>query len=78
MTANVLIVDAFCLVLAVCGSMMAFRQKFVRRLIGRAAPPSQPAPEEPDPITYMLRISGIMIMAFGVALGLMVTLFNPA
>lgn len=78
MTANVLIVDAFCLVLVICGGTMAFRQNFVRRLLGRAAPSSRAASEQPDPLTYVLRIAGIMIMAFGVALGMMVTLFNPA
>lgn len=79
MPAHVLIVDALGVVLAVVGFLMAFRQGFVRNLFGLdgnrvAGPP--PADAEPDPLTYVLRISGVMIMVFGIALGLMVTLYQ--
>jgi len=74
----VLIIDLFCLIAAATGFMMAFRQSVVRRLIGR--PPVPPAdggrPEGSDPVTYILRISGTMVMVFGLAIGGMVTLFN--
>ena len=78
MSARVLIVDAFGLVLALSGFAMAFRQSFVRRLFGWSALRSRPVRGEGDPVTYVLRISGTMIMVFGIALGTMVTLFSLA
>lgn len=77
MPAYVPIVDGFGLILAVIGFCMAFRQDFVRRFIGR---PPRPATsnESGDPLTYILRIAGIMIMAFGIAIGGMVTMFSLA
>lgn len=78
MSAQVLIVDAFGLVLALSGFAMAFRQAFVRRLFGWSAPRARPIRDEGDPVTYVLRISGTMIMVFGIALGTMVTLFSLA
>jgi hypothetical protein len=80
MPGYVIAVDVFGLILAVIGFNMAFRQRFVRRLIGRPArPPSRIGGEqEDDPLTYILRISGIMIMAFGIALGAMLTIFHLA
>ncbi len=75
----VLIVDLFCLIAAVTGFTMAFRQSLVRRLIGQPmSPTSSTAAQngEADPITYILRISGTMVMVFGLAIGGMVTLFN--
>jgi hypothetical protein len=75
----VLIVDLFCLIAAVTGFMMAFRQSLVRRLIGRPASRASSTAvqnDAADPITYILRISGTMVMVFGLAIGGMVTLFN--
>lgn len=74
----VFIIDFFCLIFAFIGFNMAFRQSVVRRLIGRP-PTEKPAADGDsggDPITYILRISGTMVMVFGLAIGGMVTLFN--
>lgn len=79
MPGHVLIVDLFGVVLAVIGFTMAFRQKTFRRLIGRPPPPvsAKASPDaEGDPVTYILRIAGTMVMVFGLAIGVMVTLFN--
>lgn len=79
MPAHVFVVDAFALVLVVVGFTMAFRQASFRRAIGRPKPPSTPLrPDgaEDDPLTYILRIAGVMLMAFGIAIGGMLTLFN--
>ena len=78
MPAYVLIVDVFGLILAVIGFSMAFRQDFVRRLVGRPPRPAASVNENSDPLTYILRIAGIMIMAFGIAIGGMVTMFALA
>ncbi len=81
MSAHVLIVVFFGAVLAVIGFTMAFRQAFVRRLLGRPRrSPSQFGQDnsDEDPLTYILRIAGIMIMVFGIALGGMMTLFHTA
>ena len=78
MPAYVLIVDVFGLFLAVIGFCMAFRQDLVRRLIGRPPRPASSVNESDDPLTYILRIAGIMIMAFGIAIGGMVTMFSLA
>jgi len=74
MPGHVLIVDLFGLALAVTGFCMAFRQSFVRRLIGRPPQPDRDGSE--DPLTHILRIAGVMVMVFGVVLSGMVTLFN--
>jgi hypothetical protein len=79
--AYVLIVDGFAIVLAVLGFTMAFRQGVVRGLLGRGGSPvagRRPASPEQDPLTYVLRIAGMMILVFGLALGIMVTLFHLA
>ena len=76
MSAHVVIIDLFALVLMVCGFTMAFRQSFTRRLFGWSPAPEKPGSE--DPATYALRIAGTMIMVFGFTLGMMVTLFNLA
>lgn len=74
----VLIVDLFGVILAVIGFIMAFRQKVARRMLGRPAPRSAGIGDDSDPLTYILRIAGVMVMVFGLALGLMVTLFHLA
>jgi hypothetical protein len=68
----VLIVDFFGFVLAIVGFCMAFRQTAFRRLLGRPVqPPTQLHAQDAadDPLTYILRIAGIMIMIFGVVIG---------
>ncbi|HQA27461.1 MAG TPA: hypothetical protein PK893_15105 [Candidatus Competibacteraceae bacterium] len=55
---------------------MAFRQSFVRRMLGWSPAPGKTC--EADPTAYGLRIAGVMVMVFGFALGMMVTLFNLA
>jgi uncharacterized membrane protein YfcA len=72
-----LLVVAFGLCLAFIGFNMAFRQTAVRRLLGRPAPPRL-ADEDEDPLAYALRIAGVMIMAFGIVIGGMVTTFHFA
>lgn len=78
MSGHVLIVDLIALIVAAAGFAMAFRQPFVRRLFGWSPGPSGTDRTEDDAVTYVLRISGTMIMVFGIALGTMVTLFNMA
>lgn len=63
------------LVLAVAGFMLAFRQAWVRELLRRPAPPRL-AGDDDDPLAYVLRIAGIMIMAFGLVIGGMFTAFH--
>jgi hypothetical protein len=79
MPGYVLIIDLFGAILAGFGFTMAFRQSVIRRFIGGsdpAAPPIASAKNHEDPLTYVLRIAGIMMMAFGIAIGIMVTLFH--
>jgi hypothetical protein len=80
MPGYVLIVDFFGMVLAGAGFTMAFRQAFFRRLLGRAGSPARQTRSDhgEDPITYILRIAGVIVMAFGIAIASMVTLFHLA
>lgn len=81
MSASVLIVDCFGALLAVIGFTMAFRQRFVRGLMGRPPrPPSafHPDDDDQDPLTYILRIAGVMLMGFGIVIAGMVTLYHLA
>jgi hypothetical protein len=70
-----LIIVLLGLILVLLGFSMAFRQSTVRRLLGRPAPPRS-HDEDEDPLAYALRISGVMIMAFGVAIGVMFTIVH--
>lgn len=75
MPTYLVIVDIFGAVLAVVGFVMAFRQAFVRDLLGvKATPRSSSQPDDEDPLTYVLRIAGIMMAVFGIALAGMMTL----
>jgi nitrogen fixation protein FixH len=74
MPGHILIVDFFGLVLAVIGFNMAFRQRGVRRMLGRPAPSRSQEGASADPLAYGLRIAGVMIMIFGVVIAGMVTL----
>lgn len=69
--AGYLVVVGLGLCVAAIGFAMAFRQVAVRRLLGRPAPPRSSGEDE-DPLAYALRISGVMIMAFGIVIGGMV------
>ena len=64
MPGYVFVVDIFGAILAVTGFMMAFRQSVIRRLIGR--PPASTSiarqSDADDPVTYILRIAGFMVM----------------
>ena len=78
MPGYVIAVDVLGLILVILGFNMAFRQPFVRRLIGR---PNRPisklaGSEHEDPLTYALWIAGVMMMVFDIALGGMMTLFH--
>lgn len=77
MSPSVILVDIFGLVLAAIGFTMAFRQHVARRILGRQiGPASRQTPDDEDPLTYVLRIAGVMIMVFGVVIAGMVTLFH--
>lgn len=78
MPGYVLIIDVLGVILAVVGFCMTFRQSFVRRFIGRPYMPVSSASQSADPLTYILRIAGVMMMVFGVVLGGMFTLFSLA
>ena len=54
MSAHVVIVDLFGLVLVALGFSMAFRQSFVRRMLGWSPAPGKTC--EADPTAYGLRI----------------------
>lgn len=70
-------VDFVALIIASVGFNMAFRQQFVRRLLGRSAGPSALRKDDnDDPLTYVLRISGTMIMVFAIVGAGMMTLFQ--
>lgn len=81
MPGYVFAVDFFAAIFAFIGFSMAFRQRAVRRLIGRP-PPRTPSivqgGGDGDPVTYILRIVGVIVMVFSVVIGGMVTLTNLA
>lgn len=79
MSVFALIVIAVGVILAVSGFTMAFRQTAFRRIIGRPKPPASLRHDgdgNDDPLTYILRISGVMVMVFGIVIAGMMTLFN--
>lgn len=85
MPAYVIVVDICGLALIAVGFIMAFRQDLVRRILYRNGAPGRPtAPHEErredgqDPLTYVLRIAGVMVMTFGLTVGGMITLFHLA
>lgn len=61
--------------LAPVGFTLAFRQTWVRQLLGRPAAPRRAGQDE-DALAYALRIGGVMIMAFGVIIAGMFTAFH--
>lgn len=79
MPVTVIIVDLIGFLLIVLGFHLAFRQDFVRFWWGvlrhsrsRSAPSLRLTDD--DPARYILRISGMMILAFGVVISLLFTL----
>ena len=77
MSAAVVFVDLFGFILAATGFTMAFRQHVVRRILGRPLrPASRVTGDDEDPLTYVLRIAGVMTMVFGIVIAGMVTLIH--
>jgi len=80
MPAHALIAAVCGLILAIMGFTIAFRQSLVRRLLRRSDERPRhglgPLDSGRDPLTYVLRIAGIMMMAFGIAVAGMLTVFN--
>lgn len=66
---GVIIVDIFCALLVVGGIVLAIR--------GAGAVSDQQA-GAPRPAAYASRIAGVMMAAFGIALGMIVTVFSIA
>jgi hypothetical protein len=66
---NVLAIDILGILLVAAGVMLVVRRP------GRSGAPMA-AGEDGDPRVYIRRIAGTMMAAFGLALGLMVTLFH--
>ena len=66
-----ILVDAVAVLLMIGGIALVLR-------LPRRPASSQAAKDGADPATYARRISGTMIAAFGLAIGLMVTLFHFA
>lgn len=72
---NLFVIDTFCVILAVAGIVIALR--------GARAPHQRPDGsrfhgEPPAPATYATRIVGVMMAAFGLALGVLATGFSLA
>jgi hypothetical protein len=75
MSLSLVLPIALGLCLAITGFTLAFRQTWVRKLIGRPAP-ARLAGDDEDPLAYVLRIAGVMIMAFGLIIAGMFTAFH--
>lgn len=56
--------------LAIAGFCMTFRQSAIRRIFNRPLKPIQFSEDgsQEDAMTYILRIAGVMIMVFGIAI----------
>lgn len=70
MSGYVIAIAVFGLTLAFVGFFMAFRQDTIRVVLRRPLRPTQFAEDggEEDAMTYVLRIAGVMIMVFGIAI----------
>jgi uncharacterized membrane protein YidH (DUF202 family) len=74
MPGYVFIVDLLGLVLALVGFHLAFRQGTIRRHHRRPVRPrDQEQNDGGDPMTYIMRIAGVMMMVFGTVIAAMVT-----
>ncbi|OWQ90566.1 hypothetical protein [Sphingopyxis witflariensis] len=84
MPTTVIVIDLIGFLLVLLGFHLAFRQEHVRRWWGilrdeQHRPGEQPPLTDDDPLRYVLRISGVMILAFGIVLSLLFTLtHSPA
>ena len=72
---SVIVVDIFCALLIVGGIGLAVRGAGPSH--SRARLPGRPG-EAPRPAAYATRIAGVMLAAFGIALGTIVTGFSLA
>ncbi|PXA86518.1 hypothetical protein DMC47_34220 [Nostoc sp. 3335mG] len=72
MSGMTILVDIFAVVLIVVGLIMTFRQSAVRELLHSR---ELAEADEEDTTTYVLRIAGTMLMAFGAALAILFTSF---
>ena len=72
---SVIVVDIFCALLIVGGIVLAVRGAGAPH--GRARLSGRPG-EAPRPAAYAARLAGVMMAAFGVALGAVVTAFSVA
>lgn len=74
MSRGAIITDLFALAAIVLGLVLAFRQRSVLRAWtrwtqgGRQDMPLTVRPEGDNPVRYPLRIGGVMLMAFGLAI----------
>ena len=84
MPTTVIVIDLIGFLLVLLGFHLAFRQELVRRWWGiwrdeQHRPREAPPLTDDDPVRYVLRISGVMILAFGIVLSLLFTLaHSPA
>ena len=78
MPGYVIAIAVFGFMLATAGFCMTFRQSSIRRVLGRPLKPTQFAEDgnREDAMTYILRIAGVMTMAFGVAIAGMFIFMN--
>ena len=75
MSASLLAIDLLGIILAILGVLMAFRPATFRRLMRMPPPAARDGEDGPtDPLTYLLRIAGVMILMFGIVLAGMFTL----
>ncbi|WP_422062280.1 hypothetical protein [Sphingopyxis sp.] len=78
MPMTIIVVDLIGVVLVAVGFLLAFRQDFVRRWWaalrqGNISPARVQPLTNDDPARYVLRISGMMILAFGIVIALLFT-----
>jgi hypothetical protein len=82
MSVTVLTVVFLGLIFVITGFLMSFRQRVVRKVLCRWNPESvflaHRDPAGQDPIAYILRIFGVMLMAFGAVIAVSITLINIA
>lgn len=71
---SVILVDILCAILVIVGITLALKGSRVSPGLNRFDPGAGQA----SPATYALRIAGVMVAAFGIALGAMVTAFALA
>ena len=68
--AGLISINIFAIVVTAIGFHVAFRQRLVRGLVRQQAkevrPPRRDEDEGVDPLASVLRIAGVMLMAFGI------------